>query len=76
MIGLVVSTILGIVVGVGAALGVCFLVLFIVEWFDGRSKIKRYAQQRQREALHERWVQSDSAMRLLDDLRRQFRERP
>lgn len=76
MIALLMSTVLGIVVGIGAALAVCFLVLLIVEWFEGRSKLKRYAQQRQREMLHERWVQSDSAMRLIDDLRRQFRDGP
>lgn len=76
MIGLLISTILWIALGMGIFFGICFIAMLLTEWFEGRSKVKRYAQQRQREMLHERWVQSDSAMRMVDDLRRQFRDRP
>jgi len=58
-----------------AAGGFFYAVGSIIDYFEGRAKLRRHWQMRQRQMLNERIYQSDSARRLLDDLNRQFRNR-
>lgn len=42
----------------------------IVAHFQAEAQLRRYAQQRQRELLHEKIAMSNEAMRLMDEFRR------